>query len=272
MSSGAAVDVHAHVLAAPSGTVDQVAYQPFAAPVSAYLAHLDQLGLNRGVLVNPSVYHQDHTVLLDALRAHPDRLRGVAVVPSDVDDAVLDELHEAGVRGARVQDLMPGGLPIDELPALLPRMAERGWHLEVWTDLTEHLPVVRAAIESGQVPILLDHLGNLPAAAADPDRGTATLRQLLGAGPCWVTLSGAYRILPGRTEAQAARALQHRVAAVLDAAPDRVVWGSDWPYVAPPGPRPTADDHRSVLEAWLPDDELRRRVLITNPAVLYGWP
>lgn len=269
MRHSSGVDVHAHVLAAPQRPVEGVAYQPFAAPVSEYLAHLDALGLARGVLVNPSAYRQDHTVLLDALRAHPDRLRGVAVLPADVDDAVLDEMHEAGVRGCRIQDRMPGGFPIDELPALLARVAERGWHVEVWTDLTEHLPAVRAAVESAEAPVVLDHLGIQP--GADVERGAAIVRELLAAGPCWVTLSGAYRILPGVVEAEAARRLRPIVESLLAAAPDRLVWGSDWPYVAPPGPRPTTADHTAVLEAWLPDDDARERVLDANPAVLYSW-
>lgn len=262
-----AVDTHAHVLDAGGSGVAGAAYQPFAAPVTDFLAHLDALGFARGVLVNPSAYGDDHRLLLAALRAHPDRLRGVAVVPSTVDDAVLDELHEAGVRGCRVQDRMAGGLPIAELPALLPRIAERGWHVEVWTDLTEHAGVVRSAIESAIAPIVLDHLGNLPAAV----EGTGLLRELLDAGPCWVTLSGAYRLAPGLPEEAAARLLLPRVEAVLAAAPDRVVWGSDWPYVAPPGPRPTSDDHAAVLDCWLADEDVRARVLVDNPRALYDW-
>ncbi|WP_232667250.1 amidohydrolase family protein [Pseudonocardia sp. TRM90224] len=264
---GGAVDVHAHVLEAPPTPFENVAYQPFAAPVADYLTHLDDLGFARGVLVNPSAYHGDHTVLLAALRAHPDRLRGVAVLPSTVDDTVLDELHDAGVRGIRVQDRMRGGLAIDELPRWLPRLAERGWHAEVWTDLEEHLPAVRAAVESGVAPVLLDHLGNLPPGGS----GTATLLELLRAGPSWVCLSGAYRLSPGAAEADAAAPLVDRVATIIETAPDRIVWGSDWPYVAPPGPRPTLADHESVLARWLPEPDVRERVLATNPALLYGW-
>jgi predicted TIM-barrel fold metal-dependent hydrolase len=96
------------------------------------------------------------------------------------------------------------------------------------------------------------------------------LRTLLGSGDCWVTLSGAYRLAPGVPEAEAAERLTARVEAVLDAAPDRVVWGSDWPYVAAPGPVPTAEDHRAVLDTWLPDPDVRRRVLVDNPRRLYG--
>ncbi|WP_165436105.1 amidohydrolase family protein [Amycolatopsis suaedae] len=261
------VDVHAHVLAEDTVAVTGAGYRPFAAPVGDYLRHLGAVGLSRGVLVNPSAYGQDHTVLLAALRAHPDRLRGVAVLPSTVESSTVEELHAAGVRAVRVQDRLAGGLPVAELPAWLPRLAELGWHAEVWTDLAEHGDTVLAAVESARVPVLLDHLGNLPPG----DEGTATLLRLLDAGPCWVTLSGAYRLAPGLAEAGAAARLADRVAAVLDAAPDRVVWGSDWPYVAPPGPVPAAADHRAVLDAWLPDPRVRERVLQDNPAVLYDW-
>jgi 2-pyrone-4,6-dicarboxylate lactonase len=265
--SAGAVDTHAHVLDPGIAGVSGAAYLPFAAPVSGFLSHLDTIGFERGVLVNPSAYGSDHTLLLSALHAHPQRLRGIAVIPSTVDDATLDELHEAGVRGCRVQDRMVGGLAIDELPALLRRVADRGWHLEVWTDLHKNLAVLRSAIESGLAPILLDHLGNIPAQAP----GTALLLELLTAGPCWITLSGAYRLAPGLPEAQAAQLLQPRVEAILAAAPDRVVWGSDWPYVAPPGPAPTSDDHAAVLDTWLPGADIRRQVLVDNPQALYGW-
>lgn len=113
-----AVDNHAHVMVAGQRGVDGAAYLPFAAPAESFVAHLRGLGFDRGVLVNPSTYGTDHTVLLDALRAWPDRLRGIAVVPPTVDDASLDRLHAAGVRGCRVQNLMAGGLPIDALPKL----------------------------------------------------------------------------------------------------------------------------------------------------------
>ncbi|WP_158894808.1 amidohydrolase family protein [Amycolatopsis anabasis] len=266
-ASAGAVDAHAHVLSAGGNGIAGAAYRPFAAPVADFLAHLDALGFARGVLVNPSVYGSDHTELLAALRAHPDRLRGVAVVPSDVDDDTLDELHAAGVRGCRVQDRLAGGQPIAELPEIARRVAGRGWHVEVWTDLAEHAAVVRSVLETATTPIVLDHLGNIPAG----ERGTGLLLELLAAGPCWVTLSGAYRLAPGMPEAAAARLLRDRVEAVLAAAPDRVLWGSDWPYVAPPGPVPTAAEHAAVLDDWLGDAELRTRVLVTNPAERYGW-
>jgi 2-pyrone-4,6-dicarboxylate lactonase len=265
-----ATDVHAHVMTGPGGGVPGAAYAPFEAPVERYLAHLDGLGLARGVLVTPSAYGAANEVLCDALAAAPDRLRGVAVVGPDADDGELAALAAAGVRGCRVQDRFEGGTPVTALPALQDRVAELDWHVEVWTDPREHVALLRRAAGRGR--IVLDHLGLLPAPAhGEPDPAVPLLRELLGAGDVWVTLSGAYRLVPGTAEAVAAPALRERVDAVLGAAPERVVWGTDWPYVAPPGPTPTAADHRAVLDIWLPDPDLRQRVLVDNPARLYGW-
>ncbi|TQM15850.1 amidohydrolase family protein [Pseudonocardia kunmingensis] len=265
-----ATDVHAHVMTGPGGGVPGAVYAPFEAPVERYLAHLDDLGLARGVLVTPSAYGRANGVLRAALAAAPDRLRGVAVVGPDASDDELAALAAAGVRGCRVQDRFAGGTPVTALPALQERVAGLGWHVEVWTDPREHRALLREAATRGRV--VLDHLGLLPAPPpGEPDPAVPLLRELLDAGDAWVTLSGAYRLVPGTAEAAAAPALRERVAAVLAAAPDRVVWGTDWPYVAPPGPVPTPADHRAVLADWLPDAELRRRVLVDNPARLYGW-
>ena len=264
-----AVDVHAHVMTGPATGVPGAAYEPFEAPVSDYLGHLDGLGMAAGVLVTPSAYGTDNSVLVDALAAAPERLRGVAVVDKDHDLAALDR---AGVRAMRVQDRFAGGASLAALPDLLRRSASVGdqpWHVEVWSDPRDHLDVLAAGLATGRV--LLDHLGAIPAPRPGrSDPAIPVLRTLLGTGDCWVTLSGAYRLAPGVPEPEAAERLTARVEAVLDLAPDRVVWGSDWPYVAAPGPVPTPEDHRAVLDTWLPDPDVRRRVLVDNPRRLYG--
>lgn len=267
-----AVDNHAHVMVAGQRGVDGAAYLPFSAPVESFVAHLQGMGFSRGVLVTPSTYGTDNTVLLDALGSSPDYLRGIAVVPPTIDDASLDRLHAAGVRGCRVQDRMAGGLPIDALPKLASRIGSRGWHVEVWTDLVAHGDVVRACLRDSPTPIVLDHLGNLPAPSpGEEDSGIAVLRDLMSYDTCWVTLSGAYRLAAPLAEARAAEVLQGRVDALLSLAPDRLVWGSDWPYVRPPGPVPTDSDHLTVLDHWLPDVSLREQVLVKNAAALYDW-
>ncbi|HEX6445316.1 MAG TPA: amidohydrolase family protein [Streptosporangiales bacterium] len=272
--TGAGCDAHAHVLdrAVPS-TVPGAAYPAFDAPGSAFLAHLDALGLAYGVAVNPSTYGTDHRVLLDALRRYPDRLRGVAVVPADAPDTELDELHDAGVRGCRAQDLFPGGVPLTDLSELARRLGPRGWHVQVWTDVTDTFELLLRAAKEERAALVVDHLGFTPAPEpGERDAAAPLLRELLATGNVWVKLSGAYRMAAGETETEAARRLLPRVEAVLDAAPDRLVWGSDWPYVACPGPRPTDADHAAVLDTWLPDPALRHRVLVKNPARLYGLP
>jgi predicted TIM-barrel fold metal-dependent hydrolase len=263
-------DAHAHVMTGPVGAVPGAAYTPFEAPVEQFLAHLDRLGLQRGVLVTPSVYGPNNAVLLDALRTAPDRLRGVAVLNARDEDDVLAELDAAGVRACRAQDSLLRGDHLRGLLALQDRVRGFGWHVEVWTHPWAHRDLLRTAAGRGR--LLLDHLGLLPAPPpGEQDPAVPLLRDLLNAGDVWVTLSGGYRLLPGARETDAASALRRRVDAVLTAAPDRVVWGTDWPYVNPPGPAPTPADHRAVLDNWLPDPGIRHRVLVDNPAVLYQW-
>jgi predicted TIM-barrel fold metal-dependent hydrolase len=267
----AATDAHAHVMTGPAGAVPGAAYTPFEAPVERFLAHLDQLGVQRGVLVTPSVYGPNNTVLRDALRTAPNRLRGVAVLDDRDEDDVLAELDAAGVRACRAQDNLLRGDHLGGLLALQDRVRGLGWHVEVWTPPWTHRDLLHAAAVRGR--LLLDHLGLLPAPPPDQqDPAVPLLRDLLNAGDVWVTLSGGYRLLPGARETDAAQALRRRVDAVLAAAPDRVVWGTDWPYVNPPGPAPTPAEHQTVLDTWLPDPDSRQRVLVDNPARLYQWP
>lgn len=265
-------DCHAHVMRADApSSVPGARYQQSDAPVGSYLGMLNELGLQRGVLVTPSTYGADNDVLVDALGRAPGRLRGVAVVAPDCSDALLDALHEAGVRACRVQDRFPGGVAVRALPQLAARVAHLGWHVEVWTDLREHLDWLPAAIAASPVPVLLDHLAFLPADVGVDERPMRELLTMATDGAAWVALSGGYRLAPGQTEASAARILEPRVAAICDRAPHSIVWGSDWPYVAPPGPVPATEDLRQVLELWLPDERLRRQVLVDNPARLYDF-
>jgi predicted TIM-barrel fold metal-dependent hydrolase len=267
-----ATDCHAHVLDAdvPS-SVPGAAYPTHDAPLTDYLAMLDAAGLERGVLVTASTYGADNDVLVEALRAAPDRLRGVAVVTPDCPDDLLTRLHVAGVRGCRVQARVAGGVDLHALPGLAARVTPLGWHLEVWTDLREHLGWLPAAVAASPAPVVLDHLAYLPADVGVGDPAVRELVAMAADGAVWVALSGAYRLLPGATEVEAARAVRPRVEALLDQAPGQLVWGSDWPYVAAPGPLPTAVDMRQVLDLWLPDERRRHQVLVDNPTRLYGF-
>ena len=265
------VDVHAHVLDPAAATVPGAAYAPFAAGPDAYLAHLDRLGAARGVLVTASVHGTDNGPLLAALDTAPDRLRGVAVVDADVTDDELDRLHAHGVRAVRVQDLFPGGSPLRAVEVLGPRLAERGWHVEMWTDLAAHRHDVPALVRACPVPVVLDHMGHLDADRGLDDPALAVAVELAREERVWITLSGAYRLAADRNPRAASRALAPRVAHLLAEVPDRLLWGSDWPHVAAPHGSPTPADLRVELDLWLPDPDLRHQVLVANPARCYGF-
>lgn len=267
-----AVDVHAHVLDPGARTVGGAAYPPFVAGPDAYRAHLDRLGMAHGVLVTASVHGTDNEPLLRALAAAPERLRGVAVVPVDVDDAQLDHLGAFGVVAVRVQDLFPGGIPVRALAALGPRLAARGWHVEVWTDVGTRIDQLAALVRACPVPVVLDHMGHLSAGRGLDDPALAEVVAWAREERVWITLSGAYRLAPGRSPRDASRALAARVAHLLDRVPDRLLWGSDWPHVAAPRGGPTAADLRYEIDLWLPDDDRRHQVLVANPARCYGFP
>lgn len=264
-----ATDVHAHVLDAARPTVPGAAYVP--APGTGpeeYAEHLAAIGCERGVLVSASVYGTDPTVLLDGLAAAPAERRGVAVVAPGIDDADLDRLVAAGVRGVRLQDLMPGGTPLEALEDLGRRLGERGGHLEIWTDLACHREWLPAALARCAAPVVLDHFG-LADPALDPDLDT--IIRLAADGHVWVTTSGAYRRRPDLAPAAASRALTPVVHQLAEAVPDRLVWGSDWPFVGMVDQHPGPEELRAEIDAWFPDDDLRRTVLVGNPERLYGF-
>ena len=264
-----ACDTHAHVIGGDRfPMVSNRSYTPPAAPEAAYLGMLDALETDRGVVIQVSVYGADNSCMVETLRAHPERLRGVAVVAPDVGDAELEELAAAGVRGVRINALFGGGVAIGELERLAARIAPLGWHVQLLID-ARTLPELAPAIERLPVEIVFDHMGHIPVEAGTGHPGFRRLVGLLREGRAWVKLSGAYRIsaagAPFHDTTPFARAL-------VEAAPERCVWGSDWPHVAVSGPMFNTADLLDLLEVWVPEESVRRDILVTNPARLYGFP
>lgn len=261
-----ACDCHVHVFgpAARYPYAPERAYTPADAPLESYRAVMNDLGLGRAVLVQPSVYGNDNRTMLDAMREGGGDLRGIAVVdPAGEDD--LAALHAAGVRGLRVNRLFPGA-PAD-VTGLARCIAPLGWHLQVLIDVAED-PAAVARLGDLPVPVVFDHLGHMPPGTGPDHAGFRTLLGLLGDG-AWVKLSAPYRLSAGG--APPYDDVRPLAEAVLAAAPDRVVWGSDWPHPALTGPAPRPEDLLIPLLDWIDDDELRQRVLVDNPARLYGF-
>jgi len=263
-----ACDTHAHVIS-PSPDHPMAAsrsYTPPPAPEAAYLAHLAAIGCDRGVLVQISVYGTDNRYLLEVLGRHPDRLRGVAVAAPGIGDRDLEAMHAAGIRGLRLNLAFPGaGLDLGAMEVLARRIAPLGWHLQFLFDGRD-LPELLPRLARFACPCVLDHMGHLPATLGLGHPAFLAVRELVAGHGWWVKLSGPYRLsqTPGWED------VVPLAQALVAAAPDRMLWGSDWPHVAMPHPPDTLATRNSLL-AWAPDADVRRRILVDNPARLYGF-
>ncbi|HEY3642113.1 MAG TPA: amidohydrolase family protein [Xanthobacteraceae bacterium] len=273
---GGACDCHAHICG-PAAVYPYGAeriYTPPDATIESYRRLLAVLGVERAVLVQPSVYGTDNRALLAALRATREGFRGVAVVEPTIAVRDVEALHRAGIRGVRLNlvDRREGrnAVPVAMVRALADRIAPFGWHIEFLVNL-DAAPGFADAIADLAVPIVLGHLGYPRAGARAWVEAPAfgSLLALLGGGRCWVKLTGPYRIsgaadLPYEdVDAVAAKLAQ--------AAPGRLLWGSDWPHVMMKKPMPNDGALCDLLARWIPDARTRRRILVENPMELYGF-
>lgn len=263
-----AVDTHAHVIGAPPD-YPYVEARSFTAPPAtpaAYLAMLDATGMTYGVLVQISMHGTDNRLLTGTLRANRRRLKGIGVVELGLADKAYRELAAAGVVGLRLNVLYGGGMGLDKLESYGALCRELGWHLQLLID-ARTLPPLAARIAKLPVPVVVDHMGHFPASAGVDDPGFQALIGLVRDG-AWVKISGAYRLTvegpPYRDTIPIARAL-------VEVAPERCVWGSDWPHVANWAHMMNVGDLLDLLTDWVPDAAARKRVLVDNPAKLYGF-
>ncbi|MFZ2736959.1 MAG: amidohydrolase family protein [Burkholderiaceae bacterium] len=267
-------DCHAHIcgpaLAYPYA--QQRIYTPPDALLPNYRALLHSLGVQRAVLVQPSVYAEDNRALIAALATDPLHLRGVAVVSPQLSDKELERLHGAGVRGLRcnIVDLAQakGSLPVAELTSLAQRIAALGWHLELLMHVNE-FPTLAQTLGRLPVPLVFGHLGYVPCHHSVADTGFQNLLALMREGQAWVKLTGPYRI--SQHSAPPYADVAPFAAALLQANPKRLLWGSDWPHVMVKGTMPHDADLCDLLSDWVSDEGLRQQVLVDNPAALYGF-
>lgn len=239
-------------------------YTPDAATLEDYLKVAQALGTGRVVFVQPSVYGTDNSCQRAAVQDLEEHARGVAVVDASVPDETLEELCGAGFVGARLN--LTRDASLDALEALAARIKEYRWHVQLHLPGVL-LPGIADRLLKLPVDFVIDHFGRV-----DPRQGLEqppiqTLLRLLDSGKCWVKLSGAYRVdldgAPWRRAGGLARQLVNRN-------PERLVWGTDWPHpdvaVLPEDP--------ALLDAladWVPEDKLRHRILVDNPAELYRF-
>lgn len=262
-------DCHAHVFGpqARFGYLPNAAYIPPDQTVDDYVRVLKILGCERAVLVQPSVYGTNHAAMLEAMQSGKFSFRGVAVVSPKVTDQELHALHDAGFRGIRINlASKTPGLPFEAASSLANRIKPLGWHLQFFLNVPTFADAERR-LASLPVNVVIDHFGLIDCSAGLDAPGFATLLRLLRHENVWMKMSGVYH--PSK-KPPLAPDLVPFARAVVEAAPDRLVWATDWPH-------PTAawipddGDLVDMLAEWVPGESVRHRILVENPARLYQF-
>lgn len=265
-----ACDCHAHIIG-PAQQYPLAAnrsYTPPEAHREEYVRMLASLGLQRAVIVQPSFYGTDNRCTCDAIAASGGSWRGVAVLDTDTPKQEIQRLHDAGFRGARLNLIYKGGTPLNTLEPLAKMVAPFGWHMQLLIDGRE-LVELGPRLRRLPVPCVIDHIGRMPAGLGVPHPGFQTLISLLQEDKCWVKLSGAYL-----TSAQAFpfEDVVPMAKALVEVAPHRLVWGSDWPHQSCKTAIPPDASLLDMLATWVPDAKIRNKILVDNAAELYDFP
>jgi predicted TIM-barrel fold metal-dependent hydrolase len=264
-----ACDAHCHIF----GPADRFpfaadrAYTPPDAGIDDFARLQSRLGLSSAVFVQASCHGTDNAALLDALRRGGGRYAGVAMIDETFSQAAIQDLHDAGVRGTRVNFVAHlGGAPdVGHVWRLVDRIAQFGWHLVLHFDARD-LATYAPLLDRLPVPYVIDHMARVDAAQGVDQEPFRVLLDLLSDPRCWVKISGAERLTAdGRPPYDDVVPFAR---AVIAAAPDRVLWGTDWPH---PNVRHMPDDGDLVdlLADFAPSESLRRTILVDNPRHLY---
>jgi predicted TIM-barrel fold metal-dependent hydrolase len=280
-----ACDCHTHIHADPekfpffAGRV----YTPELASPEEMTALHKALHIERVVIVTPSVYGPDNSATLFGMKARGTTARAVAVIDDKTSESDLDAMQHAGFRGIRL-NLATGGVNDPNIgrprfQAAVERVKARGWHVQLFTSLAM-ISAIKDLVAASPVPVVFDHFGGAQAELGLDQPGFADLVELVKSGKAHVKISGAYRASKLAPDYPDAAPLAR---ALIAANADRIVWGTDWPHpdsVTPPGrkisdvtPLFQIDDGRLLnqLPAWAPEEAVRKKILVDNPARLYGF-
>jgi predicted TIM-barrel fold metal-dependent hydrolase len=264
-----ATDAHFHIFGPEDRYpfVPERRFTPPDASVASYMRMHRTLGLSRAVLVQPSMYGTDNRRQLDAARDMDIPTRTIVVVPVSVADAEIDALHAQGARGIRFNPSQPGSLPLDQLERFADRLATFGWHIQLM--LTPSQLIELAPRLGGlRCPIVIDHMGDIRSSGGVGQPAFQALLRLVRGEQCWVKLSAGYHHSDQAPPYPETIPLAH---ALVNARPDRLLWGSDWPHANHWGEMPNSTDLFDLLLDWIPDAATRTRILVDNPARLYGF-
>jgi len=262
-------DTHVHIFGPPEryAHVEKPHYTLPDGTLAQYRSLMPRLGIQRFVIVQPSYYGTDNSCLLDTLVEVGDRARGVVMIEPDMTEAELAGFHRRGVRAVRLDLFKRAREPLAAIKSYITQMAARvgplGWHLQFYAP--GH--VVRDLIHffaTLQIDFVIDHMGYMLEEDGLRSEDFSALLDLLQGGHCYLKLSGAYRI----AKLRGYEYVEPVARAIVERAPDKAVWGSDWPHISY-SDRDTGE-LLSLLERWAPSQSARRQILVENPNRLFG--
>jgi len=227
---------------------------------------LRTIGCERAVLVQPSVYGTDNSMIANAIKSGTFPLRGVAVVSGGIADRALEDLHAAGFRGIRFNTASATkGLEFEDAPRLAERIKPLGWHLQFYLNFT---PEIGEQLARLRVNVVIDHFGRVPTSGGLDSPAFRALLELLRRDHVWAKLMGPYFVSDAFARYPD---LVPFAQAMVNAAPDRILWGTDWPHPSAREKMPNDGDLADLLAEWVPDEAQRKRILVDNPQRLYGF-
>jgi len=265
-----ACDCHAHIFGPASRfkILPETHFVPHDCLLPDYIRMLRAIGCARAVLVQPSVYGTDNTAIAEALQSGAFDMRGVAVVAPNVTEREIEALHTAGFRGIRINTASgTPGLRLEHAPRLAQMIKPFGWHLQFYVNLRK-MPEIETELARLPINIVIDHFANIASADGLDAAPFQALLRLLHRDNCWAKLMGPYFVsdlFPLYPD------IPPFAQAMVQAAPDRVVWGSDWPHPSARQKMPDDGDLADMLLDWVPDEVQRSKLLVDNPRRLYGF-
>ena len=268
------IDTHVHVFDSKYQLSPARGYTPPDSTL-ADLKHLhDTLGLDRVVFTQPSIYGTDNSAILDGINnlngATSNRARGVVAVSLDVTDEELADFDAQGIRGIRLNTDNKGGMPIglDQIATIAERIDDLNWHLEFLfpgQDILDLMPI----FTSLKVPMSIGHFAYQPATAGVEAPGFQSLLELMRQGNTWMKISGANRV--SQTDLPPYDDVKPMAQALIEVAPDRIMWGTDWPHPNKYEVNPNDGDLVNAFGEWVTDESLRRKIMVDTPASFYRF-
>ncbi len=264
-----AIDCHAHIFGPQVRYPFSVqrGYTPEDCTIEEYRSLLTNLGLSRAVLVQGGAHGTDNRVTLDAIATDRDLFRGVAVIDPGLTMLQLEEMHKGGIRGVRLSSVVGGSF--SHLESVAQSANDFGWHLLLHFQSSAELVELEPTLMRIPTSFVLDHLGRIRANESLNSDSYRSLLRLLDTDRCWIKLASLYRLSLEQYPHVDMLPMIHDVVARR---PDRIIWGSNWPHPICPIAMPNDADLVDLIPQWLPDRDLQRRVLVTNPELLYDFP